>query len=251
MRRPPKPSLGRLGCTWSACPSLRSWLISLAGQTHSQRGHPLPPHGQHRLVWRPRRALRLWRRRRWRSSCCSLCTAMFWPRRSAPTFAAGGAAKSAASVQEHFQAAADLCRGLGFGRQCSCRTDPGLRSRCGRSDRQSWPDPRHHSPRSPSLAHPHPRPQLGRPVRRHWCQGFVGAGDWHRLDAAHRRAGAVRDVLLLCSCLPTAINALILTVRFDARPDLLGGILIARLCGSPGSGCRFCSIGSASDCATS
>lgn len=45
--------------------------------------------------------------------------------------------------------------------------------------------------------------------------------------------GAVRDVLLLCSCLPTAINALILTVRFDARPDLLGGILIGSTLWSP------------------
>ncbi len=45
--------------------------------------------------------------------------------------------------------------------------------------------------------------------------------------------GPVRDVLLICSCLPTAINALILTVRFDARPDLLGGILIASTLCSP------------------
>ena len=45
--------------------------------------------------------------------------------------------------------------------------------------------------------------------------------------------GAVRDVLLICSCLPTAINALILTVRFDARPDLLGGILIGSTLWSP------------------
>lgn len=45
--------------------------------------------------------------------------------------------------------------------------------------------------------------------------------------------GAVRDVLLMCSCLPTAINALILTVRFDARPDLLGGILIGSTLWSP------------------
>ena len=45
--------------------------------------------------------------------------------------------------------------------------------------------------------------------------------------------GAIRDVLLICSCLPTAINALILTVRFDARPDLLGGILIGSTLWSP------------------
>ena len=45
--------------------------------------------------------------------------------------------------------------------------------------------------------------------------------------------GAVRDVLLIASCLPTAINALILTVRFDARPDLLGGILIGSTLWSP------------------
>jgi hypothetical protein len=45
--------------------------------------------------------------------------------------------------------------------------------------------------------------------------------------------GPARDVLLICSCLPTAINALILTVRFDARPDLLGGILIGSTLWSP------------------
>ena len=45
--------------------------------------------------------------------------------------------------------------------------------------------------------------------------------------------GVVRDVLLICSCLPTAINALILTVRFDVRPDLLGGILIGSTLWSP------------------
>lgn len=45
--------------------------------------------------------------------------------------------------------------------------------------------------------------------------------------------GPVRDVLLICSCLPTAINALILTVRFDARPELLGGILIGSTLWSP------------------
>ncbi len=45
--------------------------------------------------------------------------------------------------------------------------------------------------------------------------------------------GAVREVLLICSCLPTAINALVLTTRFDARPDLLGGILIGSTLWSP------------------
>lgn len=45
--------------------------------------------------------------------------------------------------------------------------------------------------------------------------------------------GAVRDVLLICSCLPTAINALVLTTRFNARPDLLGGILIGSTLWSP------------------
>ena len=88
--------------------------------------------------------------------------------------------------------------------------------------------------RGTSLAHPPPRPQFGGSVRRHWCQGPVGAGDWHRPDAAHRRGGArCATLLLLCSCLPTAINALILTVRFDARPDLLGGILIGSTLWSP------------------
>ena len=45
--------------------------------------------------------------------------------------------------------------------------------------------------------------------------------------------GAVRDVLLICSCLPTAINALVLTTRFNARPELLGGILIGSTLWSP------------------
>ncbi|MGY8827563.1 MAG: AEC family transporter [Candidatus Latescibacterota bacterium] len=45
--------------------------------------------------------------------------------------------------------------------------------------------------------------------------------------------GPVRNVLLIASCLPTAINALILTVRFDTRPDLLGGILIGSTLWSP------------------
>jgi len=45
--------------------------------------------------------------------------------------------------------------------------------------------------------------------------------------------GAVRDVLLICSCLPTAINALVLTTRFNARPELLGGILVGSTLWSP------------------
>ena len=39
------------------------------------------------------------------------------------------------------------------------------------------------------FAHPHPRSQLGGPVRRYWCQGSAGASDWHRPHAADRRAG--------------------------------------------------------------
>ena len=45
--------------------------------------------------------------------------------------------------------------------------------------------------------------------------------------------GTVRDVLLICSCLSTAINALVLTTRFNARPELLGGILIGSTLWSP------------------
>ena len=57
----------------------------------------------------------------------------------------------------------------------------------------------------------------------------IGIGLTLAIDAE----GSVRNVLLICSCLPTAINALILTVRFDARPDLLGGILIGSTLWSP------------------
>ena len=58
---------------------------------------------------------------------------------------------------------------------------------------------------------------------------LIGVGLTFLMDAQ----GAVRDVLLICSCLPTAINALVLTTRFDARPELLGGILIGSTLWSP------------------
>ena len=35
-----------------------------------------------------------------------------------------------------------------------------------------------------------------------------------------------RNTLLVCACLPTAINALLLAVKFDARPNLVGAILV-------------------------
>ena len=37
--------------------------------------------------------------------------------------------------------------------------------------------------------------------------------------------GLTRSILFLYACMPTAINGLLLAVRFRARPDLLGGIL--------------------------
>ena len=43
----------------------------------------------------------------------------------------------------------------------------------------------------------------------------------------------VRDTLLLSACLPTAINYLLLAVRFDARPDLVGGIVLLSTLASP------------------
>ena len=58
---------------------------------------------------------------------------------------------------------------------------------------------------------------------------LIGVGLTFLIDAQ----GAVRDVLLICSCLPTAINALVLTTRFNARPELLGGILIGSTLWSP------------------
>ena len=39
----------------------------------------------------------------------------------------------------------------------------------------------------------------------------------------------VRDTLLICSCLPTAINCLLLAVKYDTHPRLVGAILV----GSP------------------
>jgi len=58
---------------------------------------------------------------------------------------------------------------------------------------------------------------------------LIGVGLTFLIDAQ----GTVRDVLLICSCLPTAINALVLTTRFNARPELLGGILIGSTLWSP------------------
>lgn len=43
----------------------------------------------------------------------------------------------------------------------------------------------------------------------------------------------IRDTLLLGACLPTAINYLLLSVRFDVRPDLVGGILFLSTLISP------------------
>ena len=45
--------------------------------------------------------------------------------------------------------------------------------------------------------------------------------------------GLVRQVLFIASCLPTAINALILSSKFKARPELLGRILIGSTLWSP------------------
>ena len=45
--------------------------------------------------------------------------------------------------------------------------------------------------------------------------------------------GVTRDILLISACLPTAINALLLTVRFDARPNLLGGVILGTTLLSP------------------
>ncbi len=45
--------------------------------------------------------------------------------------------------------------------------------------------------------------------------------------------GIVRDVLLVSSCLPTAISALLLSVRLNARPDLVGGIIFGSILISP------------------
>ena len=45
--------------------------------------------------------------------------------------------------------------------------------------------------------------------------------------------GLVRHTLLLGACLPTAINYLLLAVRFDTRPDLVGGIVLLSTLISP------------------
>jgi predicted permease len=45
--------------------------------------------------------------------------------------------------------------------------------------------------------------------------------------------GVIRDTLLLYSCLPTAISMLLLSVRLDARPDLVGGIIFVSTMVSP------------------
>ncbi|MBB27949.1 MAG: hypothetical protein CME25_03500 [Gemmatimonadetes bacterium] len=45
--------------------------------------------------------------------------------------------------------------------------------------------------------------------------------------------GVVRNTLLLYSCLPTAISMLLLSVRLDARPDLVGGIIFVSTLVSP------------------
>ncbi len=43
----------------------------------------------------------------------------------------------------------------------------------------------------------------------------------------------VRDTLLVYACLPTAINALLLSLRFNVRPDLVGGIIFGSTLLSP------------------
>lgn len=45
--------------------------------------------------------------------------------------------------------------------------------------------------------------------------------------------GVIRQVLFIASCLPTAINALLLSSRFKARPELLGRILVGSTLWSP------------------
>jgi len=45
--------------------------------------------------------------------------------------------------------------------------------------------------------------------------------------------GVVRQVLVIASCLPTAINALLLSSQFKARPELLGRILVGSTLWSP------------------
>ena len=45
--------------------------------------------------------------------------------------------------------------------------------------------------------------------------------------------GLLRDVLFVYACLPTAINFLLLSMRFDARPDFVGGVIIGSTLLSP------------------
>lgn len=45
--------------------------------------------------------------------------------------------------------------------------------------------------------------------------------------------GVTRQTLLVFSCLPSAINGLLLAVRFETRPELLGGILVGSTVLSP------------------
>ena len=45
--------------------------------------------------------------------------------------------------------------------------------------------------------------------------------------------GIVRDTLFVYACLPTAINFLLLSVRFNARPDLVGGVITGTTLLSP------------------
>lgn len=45
--------------------------------------------------------------------------------------------------------------------------------------------------------------------------------------------GLMLQLLLVCACLPTAINVLLLAVRFDTRPELLTGILLGSTLSSP------------------
>ncbi len=45
--------------------------------------------------------------------------------------------------------------------------------------------------------------------------------------------GHLLHLLLLGACLPSAINTLLLAVRFDTRPELLGGILLGSTLSSP------------------
>ena len=207
----------------------------LAGwdKTHPQRGHPLPPHGQHRLLWRARSALRLWRRgpSNRHAALCVRCLG----RVARHLHCRWGAAKPAASgFKSIFRLPLIYTAALALAVNALAAPIPtavldaaDLIGRAG-----------------PILAivllgiqvgaHPPSAAAARLP-----CNGGIGAkvllgpAIGIGLTLLIGAQGAVRDVLLLCSCLPTAINALILTVRFDARPDLLGGILIGSTLWSP------------------